>query len=374
MGKSVKVVQHFENSRSILFFCIAVICNGLPCPSTYVICPETPVEVMCNTTGSSTGPYIYWTLPPGSCPQMNDTLPVIVGRNQNCQDDMHSPCGPFIQRTVPNWSQYPDPYTCSSILTVPRNTSAIIQCKGDDLKNITIIRNSLTPGTLSGVLLNTTGESSLVLTWAPPTTGGAPVNFILTINDSRSPVVIPDNGSPVYNYTFTGLTSNTMYSVSVMASNDGGNGNQTVVNNCTCASPPQNLGVRRYKVYEGSSKTLGFPSANGVLCTTGTCAFLINLDTDPSGKHFPVCVSSLNVVGQNGTANCIYISVCAVSSAGANSIRKLTERLARLESACMETLLEDTLGHKADFLGSTAASPREVGLVTVEKRLVPPTK
>ena len=97
-------------------------------------------------------------------------------------------------------------------------------------------RTALTPGTLSRVLLNTTGESSLVLTWAPPTMGGAPVNYTLTINDSRSPVVIPDNGSPVYNYTFTGLTSNTMYSVSVMASNDGGNGNQTVVNSCTCKS------------------------------------------------------------------------------------------------------------------------------------------
>ena len=124
---------------------IAVICNGLPCPSTYVTCPETSVEVMCNTTGSSTGAYIKWTLPPGSCPEKNDTLKVIVGRNQNCQDDMNSsPCGPFIQRTVPNWSQYWN-YTCSSILTVPRNTSATIQCKGDepgnDLKNITIIRN-----------------------------------------------------------------------------------------------------------------------------------------------------------------------------------------------------------------------------------------
>ena len=94
-------------------------------------------------------------------------------------------------------------------------------------------RTALTPGTLSYMLLNTTGESSLVLTWAPPTMGGAPVNYTLTINDSRSPVVIPDNGSPVYNYTFTGLTSNTMYSVSAMASNDGGNGNQTVVNSCT---------------------------------------------------------------------------------------------------------------------------------------------
>eukprot|EP00731_Ephydatia_muelleri_P006148 Em0003g396a len=94
-------------------------------------------------------------------------------------------------------------------------------------------KSALTPGTLSRVLLSTTGESSLVLTWAPPTMGGAPVNYTLTINDSRSPVVVPDNGSPVYNYTFTGLTSNTMYSVAAMASNDGGNGNQTVVNSST---------------------------------------------------------------------------------------------------------------------------------------------
>ena len=94
---------------------------------------------------------------------------------------------------------------------------------------------ALAPGPPSGVLLNSTGETSLALTWAPPTTGGSPVNYTLTINDSSSGhVVIPDNGSPVYNYAFTGLTSNTPYSVSVMASNDGGNGNKTVVNNCTC--------------------------------------------------------------------------------------------------------------------------------------------
>ena len=55
------------------------------------------------------------------------------------------------------------------------------------------------------------------------------VRVLTAINDSSSHVVIPDNGSPVYNYAFTGLTSNTPYSVSVMASNDGGNGNQTVV-------------------------------------------------------------------------------------------------------------------------------------------------
>ena len=121
---------------------IAVFCNGLPYTSLYVTCPETLVEVMCNITGSS---HIYWTLPSGSCsqlpPQLDDTLTVVVGQNHNCQDEIYT-CGPFMQRTVPNWSQDGN-YTCSSILTVPRNISATLQCRGDelDLKNITIIRN-----------------------------------------------------------------------------------------------------------------------------------------------------------------------------------------------------------------------------------------
>ena len=52
------------------------------------------------------------------------------------------------------------------------------------------------------------------MTWTPPTTGGVPTSYNVTINDSSSPVVIADNGSPVYTHTFTGLVSDTLYTVS----------------------------------------------------------------------------------------------------------------------------------------------------------------
>ena len=51
----------------------------------------------------------------------------------------------------------------------------------------------------------------LTVTWTPPTTGGILTGYNVTINDSSSPVVIADNGSPVYTHTFTGLVSDTLY-------------------------------------------------------------------------------------------------------------------------------------------------------------------
>ena len=61
----------------------------------------------------------------------------------------------------------------------------------------------------------------LTVTWTPPTTGGVPTSYNVTINDSSSPVVIADNGSSVYTHTFTGLVSDTLYTVSVVAINCG---------------------------------------------------------------------------------------------------------------------------------------------------------
>eukprot|EP00731_Ephydatia_muelleri_P006149 Em0003g397a len=181
---------------------------------------------MCNTTGSSTGPYIYWTLSPGSCPEKNDTILVIVGRYLNCQDDMHSPCGPFMQRNVPNWSQYPDPYTCSSVLTVPRNTSATIQCRGDELdsKSITIIRNYI-PGNTT--MTTTVSDTTVSMIWTPPTMGGVPTSYYISINSSY-PIVIPANGSDgSLMYTYTGLESDTLYEVSLVIINCVGTSNAT---------------------------------------------------------------------------------------------------------------------------------------------------
>ena len=65
------------------------------------------------------------------------------------------------------------------------------------------------------------------MTWTAPTTGGVPTSYSVTINDSSSPVVIADNGSPVYTHTFTGLVSDTLYTVSVVAINCAGSSNRT---------------------------------------------------------------------------------------------------------------------------------------------------
>ena len=67
----------------------------------------------------------------------------------------------------------------------------------------------------------------MTVTWTPPTTGGVPTSYNVTINDSSSPVVIADNGSPVYTHTFTGLVSDTLYTVSVVAINCAGSSRVT---------------------------------------------------------------------------------------------------------------------------------------------------
>ena len=90
------------------------------------------------------------------------------------------------------------------------------------------------PGPLTVPNFSTLNETCLTVSWAPPTTGGVPTSYNVNINDSNSPVVIPDNGSSLYTHTFTGLTSNTPYSISVVAINCAGTSNTATVTNYTC--------------------------------------------------------------------------------------------------------------------------------------------
>ena len=76
---------------------------------------------------------------------------------------------------------------------------------------------------------------SLMVIWSTFIDGRFPTSYNVSINDSSSSVVIPDNGSSLYTHTFTGLTSNTPYSISLTASNCAGT-NTTTVNNYTCKS------------------------------------------------------------------------------------------------------------------------------------------
>ena len=99
----------------------------------------------------------------------------------------------------------------------------------------------------------------LTVTWTPPTTGGVPTSYSVTINDSSSPVVIADNGSPVYTHTFIGLVSNTLYTVSVVAINCAGQ-NLTSTRafmskrtTYSLASPPPNHFYGRFSMHHKMS-------------------------------------------------------------------------------------------------------------------------
>ena len=90
------------------------------------------------------------------------------------------------------------------------------------------------PGLVGTIKVSSPSVDQLTVAWAPPTTGGVPTSYNVSINDSNSPVVIPDNGSSLYTHTFTGLTSDTLYTVSVVAINCAGTSNGVLTSRRTC--------------------------------------------------------------------------------------------------------------------------------------------
>ena len=101
---------------------------------------------------------------------------------------------------------------------------------------ISILPLPASPGPVGNIAVTSTAVDQLTVTWTPPTTGGVPTSYNVTINDSSSPVVIADNGSPVYTHTFTGLISDTLYTVSVVAINCAGASNAVQHHRRTCKS------------------------------------------------------------------------------------------------------------------------------------------
>ena len=81
------------------------------------------------------------------------------------------------------------------------------------------------PGPVGNTRVSSASVDQLTVTWSPSTTGGVPTSYNVSINDSSSPVVIPDNGSSLYTHTFTGLNSDTLYTISVVTINCAGTSN-----------------------------------------------------------------------------------------------------------------------------------------------------
>eukprot|EP00731_Ephydatia_muelleri_P011292 Em0006g186a len=182
-----------------------------------------------------------WTLPTGTCP--GNAYPDKIRLSQlvtglcSPQGSFGAPriCGPYRANSI----RSSDPTYClSSILTV-NITAAMnggtVTCFNTDLINpsITTVVSSTTINIIGPARITawapslTSPPDQLTVTWTPPTTGGVPTSYIVTINDSSSPVVIADNGSPVYTHTFTGLVSDTLYTVSVVAINCAGSSSGT---------------------------------------------------------------------------------------------------------------------------------------------------
>ncbi|KAL5494338.1 hypothetical protein EMCRGX_G015651 [Ephydatia muelleri] len=79
-------------------------------------------------------------------------------------------------------------------------------------------------------------SNRLTVTWTSVPTA---TSYNTSINDSVNTLVpIPSTGAPLYMYTFTGLTSNTVYTVSVVAINCAGSSNPAVqtAKQCPCTA------------------------------------------------------------------------------------------------------------------------------------------
>ncbi|KAL5500563.1 hypothetical protein EMCRGX_G012148 [Ephydatia muelleri] len=223
--------------------------QSLPCHTasgdncTSSICPNTVVTYTCTITSGTAAGYTDWTLPTGTCP--SNSFPnkirlsqLVTGLCSPQGTGVPSMCGPYRGSSIQSF----DPTYClSSILTV-KITAAMngstMTCSNTNVANssITTVVSSTTiyvivpprPARITAWAPPVTSPpDQLTVTWTPPTTGGAPTSYNVTINDSSSPVVIADNGSSVYTHTFPGLVSDTLYTVSVVAINCAGASNGT---------------------------------------------------------------------------------------------------------------------------------------------------
>ena len=76
-------------------------------------------------------------------------------------------------------------------------------------------------------MTTTVSDTTVSMIWTPPTMGGVPTSYNISINGSN-PIAIPANGSegPLM-YTYTRLESDMLYAISLVAINCAGISNVT---------------------------------------------------------------------------------------------------------------------------------------------------
>eukprot|EP00731_Ephydatia_muelleri_P033155 Em0025g111a len=121
--------------------------------------------------------------------------------------------------------------TCyTSVLTIPTPkyfNGTTVMCK-DGISGILIGSDTLniqmtSPPRAPNITVSDVSSKKLTVTWTSVSTA---TSYNVTINDSVNTLVaIPSTGAPQYKWNFTGLTSNTVYTVSVVAINCVGSNN-----------------------------------------------------------------------------------------------------------------------------------------------------
>eukprot|EP00731_Ephydatia_muelleri_P011307 Em0006g201a len=277
-------------------------------------CPGSNIIYTCVLSSSALGVITAWSGSVFQCPPTNQ-----IGLLQRLSGivQLFTPqsCGSLSAVTTNVTS------TCyTSVLTIPAvqalngatvgcydgNTGTVV---GSDTVKIML---ATSPGPVGNMTVTSPSVDQLTVTWTPPTTGGVPTNYSVTIS---SPVVIADNGSPVYSHTFTGLVSDTLYTVSVLAINCAGSSNGTSLTKWTLALPPAIKAVSVFNPNNtlhhleitwtpvgGAVTIYGVYLGGGIhgytSCTTPQCFYVVPVSV--ASTSYVISVASVNKDGDVG--------------------------------------------------------------------------
>eukprot|EP00731_Ephydatia_muelleri_P028818 Em0020g462a len=237
--------------------------NGTACP--FAVCPNDTIRFDC-TAQSTPEKRTYWTLsvsyvggyckdfayvgqtaPPGSSTCADPTwilecesllgLSIVDFNVTDTPPDTNGTC----LRSVLSLSLSSD-YIITGAKAICANSSVPFEgvpylSYGETSINVTVRPNppvDVSVETTRGSLTN------LTVIWTAPPAGYAPTSYSVSVEDgSVAPVVVPASASMQYSHTFSGLRSDWLHTVTVVAINCGGRSDPVCL---TLASSPQ-IGV-----------------------------------------------------------------------------------------------------------------------------------
>eukprot|EP00731_Ephydatia_muelleri_P006161 Em0003g409a len=146
------------------------------------VCPNSRVVFTCTVKAASSS---FWKLPANTCPSYNPRDTINLAQTAGLCGGTTNQCGPFAALNLAS--------------DIPGNAT----------------------------MTTTVSDTTVSMIWTPPTMGGVPTSYNISINGSN-PIAIPANGSegPLM-YTYTRLESDMLYAISLVAINCAGISNVT---------------------------------------------------------------------------------------------------------------------------------------------------